>query len=84
MAIKNGVSHYSKGKKETIVNFPNKEICCFHCIYKRDKTTNGHLRIICIDTYESLNDIDIYSHRGIDCQLIFENGPQISGGQKSE
>ena len=66
---KSRVDFYAVGLSETPVYFQNGEVCCFRCKYRRSKTTNGHLRIICTQTYESLNEIDIYAQRGYDCQL---------------
>lgn len=72
MPTKNGVEFYAKGNLTEPVFFPNGVLCCNSCWLKKSKTTNKHLRIICAHTYESLNDIDIYTRRGTDCPLEIE------------
>lgn len=77
MPAKNGVEFYAEGVFEESTFFPNGIKCCDPCKHKRFKITNGNLRIICIKTFESLNLIDIYSDRGVDCPLKFR-------GEKNE
>ena len=64
----NGVSFYLVGIDERKVFFQNGKVCCRECPYCKSKTVNGHLRILCIRTYEPLMELD---KLGADCPLSF-------------
>ena len=70
MATKSGVSFYVKGISKTEVNFPDGDICCRWCPYCKSRTIRGHTRVICVKTYEALENID--TQVGEDCVLNFE------------
>ena len=67
---KNGVGFYIKAKITIEVNFPDGDVSCQWCRYHRYKTVNGHTRVICIETYEALENID--TQVGLDCPLELE------------
>ncbi len=71
MSVQNGsVQYYTKGKYETIVNFPEKDVACRHCPYCRYRITNGSRIYICSLTYETL--ISPGRSIGALCQLKFK------------
>lgn len=77
--MKGEVRFYAVGIYKRKIWFPNGEICCGNCPLKRQKFVNGHINLICIDTYEPLNDIDIYNERGQDCPLEIQE--EIKDGE---
>ena len=80
--MKGEARFYAVGLDVKRIYFPNGEICCNNCLYKRQKFVNGHINLICIDTYEPLNGIDIYNERGRDCPLEIQE--EIADGQHKD
>ena len=72
MPTKNGVEFYAKGNLTEPVFSPTAYCAATPAGSKKAKPQIKHLRIICVHTYESLNDIDIYTQRGTDCPLEIE------------
>lgn len=80
--MKGEVRFYAVGIYTRKIWFPNGEICCDNCTRKRQKFVNGHVNLICIDTYEPLNGIDTYHERGQDCPLEIQE--EITDGKLAE
>lgn len=63
------VAFYVKGIKKNEINFPNGNIACRHCPYRRTKVIKGETRHGCSETLERLT--DIVNQVGEDCVLEF-------------
>lgn len=65
------VGYYVTGTETVEVHFPNGDLSCQWCPFCKHKTTHGRTRIICVKTYEPLN--EIYEiRRGNDCPLAIQ------------
>lgn len=76
--MKGEVKFYAVGLDVKKIYFPNGEVCCFHCPFRKEKNLI-HTYIICVKTYEPLNSIDIYNERGRDCPLEIQE--EIADGK---
>lgn len=66
-----GVEFYVTATETIAVHFPNGDLSCQWCPFCKHKTAHGNTRVICVKTYESLN--EIYSTgRGSDCPLVIQ------------
>ena len=52
-----GVDFYITGTEIVEVHFPNGDLACQWCPFCKRKTFRGNTRVICVKTYEPLNEI---------------------------
>ena len=66
-----GVDFYITGTEIVEVHFPNGDLACQWCPFCKRKTFRGNTRVICVKTYEPLNEI-YETRRGDDCPLAIQ------------
>lgn len=66
-----GVDWYLVAECPMKFYFQEGRVCCMNCHKKGSRTTGGIQNTICLLTYESLNQIDIFNEVGSLCPLEF-------------
>ena len=72
------VDFYITGTETVEVHFPNGDLACQWCPFCKRKTFRGNTRVICVKTYEPLNEI-YETRRGDDCPAGYSGGGHNNG-----